>query len=98
MDTRKDEQAAVVIGGDYPQAEFQSRLLACWQGIDVLVFGLAERYDLVVILRALAEHTGTGLLALVQRGTGGALQARHLIRRIENSAFRNGATEQHHDG
>jgi hypothetical protein len=97
MDTTKDDESAAVIGGDYPQGEFQSRLLSCRQGIDVLVLGLAERYDLMVILKALAEHTGTGLQALVQRGTGGALQAQRLISRIENNAFRNGTREQHHE-
>jgi hypothetical protein len=97
MDTRKDDEPTAVIGSDYAKGEFQSRLLACCQAIDELVLGLAARYDLVVILRALAEHTGTGLLALVQRGTGGALQARHLINRMESNTFRNGITEHHHE-
>ena len=98
MDTTKEDEPNVVIGGDDPQTEFQRRLLACWQGIDTLVFGLAERYDLMVILSALAEHTGTGLLALMQRPTSGAPQALYLINRMEGNAFPNGNTEQHHEG
>lgn len=74
--------------GECPAEQFQSRLLACWQSIDALVIELAAHYDLVVILRALAEHTGTGLLALANHRGGGALQARHLIGRIEEKAFR----------
>jgi hypothetical protein len=92
MDTKKDE-ATVVIGGDDPQGEFQSRLLACWQSIDALVFVLAERYDLMVILRALAEHAGVGLLALMQHRKGGALQALRIINRMEKNAFQNDSTE-----
>jgi hypothetical protein len=98
MDTTKDDEPNVVIGGDDPQTEFQRRLLACWQGIDTLVLGLAERYDLMVILSALAEHTGTGLLALMRRRAGGALQALHLINRMEGNAFQNCSREQQHEG
>jgi hypothetical protein len=98
METTKDDGPTVPTGGGEPQAEFQRRLLECWQGIDTLVLGLAERYDLMVILSALAEHTGTGLLALMQRPTSGALQALHLINRMEGNAFPNGNSEQHHEG
>ena len=97
MDTEKDDELTAIIAGDYPQSEFESRLLACWQGIDALVLGLAERYDLMAILRALAEHMGTGLLALTQHRTGGVLQALRLIHRMENNAFPNDSTEQHHE-
>jgi len=97
MDTEKDDELTAVIAGDYPQSEFQNRVLACWQGIDALVLGLAERYDLVVILSALAEHTGAGLLALMRHRAGGALQALRLIHRMENNAFPNDSTEQHYE-
>jgi hypothetical protein len=87
METTKDDEPIVATGDSEPPAEFQRRLLACWQGIDTLVLGLAERYDLTVILRALAEHTGMALLALMQCRTGGAVQALYLINRMESNAF-----------
>jgi hypothetical protein len=97
MNTPKNDEPTAVIAGDDLQGEFQRRLLACWQGIDAMVIELAERYDLMVIISALAEHTGTGLQALAQRETGGALQAQRLIGRIESNAFGDGNVEQHHD-
>lgn len=97
MDMEKDDELTAISASDYPQSEFEGRLLACWQGIDALVLGLAERYDLVVILSALAEHTGAGLLALMRYRTGGAPQALRLIHRMENNAFPNDSTEQHNE-
>jgi hypothetical protein len=98
MDTTKDDDSAVAGDGSDPQAEFPRRLLACWRGIDTLVLGLAERYDLMVILSALAEHTGIGLLALMKSRKGGALHALYLINRMEGRAFPDSEGEQHHEG
>lgn len=98
METRKEGEPTAVIGGGEPQADFQRQLLACWQNIDTLVLGLAERYDLMVILSALAEHTGTGLLALSRHQAVGPTQALYLITRMESNAFPNGTGEQHHEG
>jgi len=98
METMTDDEPAGVIGGGAPQADFQRRLLACWRDIDTVVLGLAERYDLMVILRALAEYTGSGLITLMQRQTGGAPRAVYLIGRLEVRALSNGSREQHHEG
>ena len=97
MDTTQDDEAAAVIGSGYSPGDFQSRLLACWQGIDALVLALAGRYDLVVILSALAEHTGTGLLALMRYQPVGAPQVLRLIHRMQSNAFPNDSAEQHHE-
>jgi hypothetical protein len=94
MDTTKGNEPPTIVGGDYPQGEFHCRLLACWQGIDALVFGLAERYDFVVILRALAEHTGTGLQLLYnadrRRTAGAASHQSHRKQRVPEQ--KHGAT------
>ena len=87
MEATKEGKPTVETGGGDSQAEFQRSLMACWQSIDALVLALAARYDLMVILSALAEHTGTGLQTLMQCSTGGAPQALHLISRMESNAF-----------
>jgi hypothetical protein len=66
---------------------FQSGLLACVQDINQLLPGLSRRYDMVVIISALAEHMGSALRILIRRKVCDARQARLIIQHIEGTAF-----------
>jgi hypothetical protein len=66
---------------------FESGLLACVQDINKLLPGLGRRYDMVIIISALAEHMGSALRILIRRKLCDARQARLVIQHIEGTAF-----------
>jgi hypothetical protein len=66
---------------------FQSGLLACVRDINELLPGLSRRYDMVVIISALAEHMGSALRILIRRKVCDVRQARLIIQHIEGTAF-----------
>jgi hypothetical protein len=70
-----------------PGQAFESGLLACVQDINELLPGLSRRYDMVVIIDALAEHMGSALRILIRRKVCDARQARLVIQHIESTAF-----------
>ena len=67
---------------------FDESLLACVEDINKLLPGLARRYDMTVIMSALAEHLGSALKVLMLRKICDARRAQRLIENIESSAFR----------
>ena len=64
---------------------FDASLLACVEDINKLLPGLSRRYDLTVIMTALAEHVGSALKVLMHKQVCDALQARRVIKNIESS-------------
>jgi hypothetical protein len=66
---------------------FENGLLACVQDINKLLPELSRRYDMVVIISALAEHMGSALQILQRRKVCDARQARLVIKHIEGTAF-----------
>ncbi|HEY0341643.1 MAG TPA: hypothetical protein VGC34_12610 [Steroidobacteraceae bacterium] len=66
---------------------FNESLLACVEDINKLLPGLSRRYDLTVIMTALAEHVGSALKVLMHKQVCDARQAQRVIRNIESSAF-----------
>src|ERR1700748_3385222 len=63
---------------------FDASLLACVEDINKLLPGLSRRYDLTVIMTALAEHVGSALKVLMHKQVCDALQARRVIKNIES--------------
>jgi hypothetical protein len=63
------------------------------EDINKILPGLNRRYDMMVIVCALAEHVGAALRILVRRNICAAAHARLVISRIEGTAFmrKNGA-------
>jgi hypothetical protein len=66
---------------------FQRGLLACVRDINKLLPGLSRRYDMVVIISALAEHMGSALRILIRRKVCDVRQAQLIIQHIEGTAF-----------
>jgi hypothetical protein len=66
---------------------FENGLHACVQAINKLLPELSRRYDMVVIISALAEHMGSALRILQRRKVCDARQARLVIKHIEGTAF-----------
>jgi inhibitor of KinA sporulation pathway (predicted exonuclease) len=66
---------------------FDESLLACVEDINKLLPGLSRRYDLTVIMTALAEHVGSALKVLMHKQVCDARQAQRVIKNIESSAF-----------
>ena len=86
MDTTNDDGATTLIGsGAFNQ--FESALLDCVHDVNLLLPGLAERYDMPVVIRALAEHAGAAVQVLVRRQVCDTRRARLLIKHIEGTAF-----------
>lgn len=72
---------------DGRRESFQNGLLACVRDINEVLPGLSRRYDMVVIISALAEHMGSALRILIRRKVCDARQARLAIQHIEGTAF-----------
>ena len=70
-----------------PSEAFNASLLQCVEDINKLLPGLARRYDMTVIMSALAEHVGSALKALLQKKVCDTRQVHQVIKNIENSAF-----------
>ncbi len=66
---------------------FGNGVLACVEDINKILPGLNRRYDVLVIVNALAEHVGSALRILIRRKVCDAGQARLVISRIEGTAF-----------
>ena len=66
---------------------FNERLLDCVDDINKLLPGLGRRYDMTVIMSALAEHLGSALKVLLLRKVCDARQVHQVIKNIESSAF-----------
>jgi hypothetical protein len=65
---------------------FDESLLACVEDINKLLPELGRRYDMTVIMSALAEHLGSALKVLMRKQICDARQARRLIENLEISA------------
>jgi hypothetical protein len=66
---------------------FDKSLLACVEDINKLLPELGRRYDMTVVMSALAEHLGSALKVLMLRKVCDARQAQQVIKNIESSAF-----------
>jgi hypothetical protein len=77
---------------------FDESLLECVEDINKLLPGLGRRYDMTVILSALAEHVGSALKALMLRKVCDARQARQVIKNIESAAFQPRAAQLKTEG
>jgi hypothetical protein len=73
--------------GTNGREKFENGLLACVEDINKLLPELSRRYDMVVIISALAEHMGSALRILQRRKVCDATQARLVIKHIEGTAF-----------
>lgn len=66
---------------------FEENLVACVADINELLPPLGLRYDMTVIISALAEHVGSALKVLMLRNVCDVRQVRRVIQNIEQSAF-----------
>jgi hypothetical protein len=66
---------------------FDESLVACVADINELLPPLGRRYDMTVIISALAEHVGSALKVLMLRNICDVRQVRQVIKNIELSAF-----------
>jgi hypothetical protein len=66
---------------------FKESLVACVADIADLLPPLGKRYDMTVIISALAEHVGSALKVLMLRNICDTRQVRQIIKNIEISAF-----------
>ncbi|MGH8208027.1 MAG: hypothetical protein ACRETD_08770 [Steroidobacteraceae bacterium] len=66
---------------------FEKSLLECVEDINNVLPGLSRRYDMTVIIGALAEHVGCALRVLMHENICDARQARLAITHMEGSAF-----------
>jgi hypothetical protein len=66
---------------------FNESLLECVEDINKLLPGLGRRYDMTVIMSALAEHVGSALKVLLMKKVCDARQVHQVLKNIETSAF-----------
>jgi len=66
---------------------FKENLVACVADIADLLPPLGRRYEMTVIISALAEHVGSALKVLLLRHICDARQVRQIIKNIEDCAF-----------
>ena len=66
---------------------FNESLLECVEDINKLLPRLGRRYDMTVIMSALAEHLGSALKVLLLKKVCDARQVHQVIKNIESSAF-----------
>ena len=86
--TNDDTASSIMDGnGIYTFSKFESALFACVEDVSLLLPALAERYDVLVVISALADHVGTAVQILVKRQVCDTRQARLLIKRIEDIAL-----------
>ena len=88
MGRTKDDAASPTTGGTGSQTldQFDNAVLACMDDLGRSLPGLAERFDQLVVIEALAEHVGLALQALVRRQICDQTRVRLLIKRIEDIA------------
>ena len=66
---------------------FNESLLDCVEDINKLLPRLGRRYDMTVIMSALAEHVGSALKVLLMKKVCDAQQVHRVLENIETSAF-----------
>ena len=66
---------------------FNESLLECVEDINKLLPRLGRRYDMTVIMSALAEHVGSALKVLLMKKVCDAQQVHRVLENIETSAF-----------
>jgi hypothetical protein len=66
---------------------FQKSLLECVEDISELLSGLRRRYEMTVIIGAMAEHVGAALQVLMRKNVCDVRQVGLVIKQIETSAF-----------
>jgi hypothetical protein len=69
-------------------SDFGEGVLACVDDINGLIPELANRFHLMIIVSAFAQHVGGALQLLMRRKMCDAHDARLVLRRIERAAFR----------
>ncbi|HUI59587.1 MAG TPA: hypothetical protein VLX90_05165 [Steroidobacteraceae bacterium] len=69
------------------QDDFGRGVNRCVDEISHLLPGLAERFDVMVVVSAFAQHVGGALRLLLRRRMCDARSARLVLRRIETAAF-----------
>ena len=77
---------------------FDESLVACVADICELLPTLGRRYDMTVIIGALAEHVGSALKVLMLRNVCDGRQVRRIIQNIEQSAFAPKAAQSEAEG
>jgi hypothetical protein len=89
MDMMNDDSASPAIDSDGSHTfnQFESALFDCMDDFGLLLPGLAGRYDVMVVIRALAEHIGAAVQVLLKRQICDTTRARLLIKRIEGRAL-----------
>jgi hypothetical protein len=66
---------------------FNESLLECVEDINKLLPRLGRRYDMTVIMSALAEHVGSALKVLLMKKVCDAQQVHRVLENIQTSAF-----------
>ena len=66
---------------------FNESLLECVEDINKLLPRLGRRYDMTVVMSALAEHVGSALKVLLMKKVCDAQQVRKVLDNIETSTF-----------
>jgi len=69
------------------EEQFAENVLACVDDLNSVLPRLAARYEDLVIVAAMAEHVGGALRIFMQAGICNALQARHVLAHLEETAF-----------
>jgi hypothetical protein len=77
---------------------FNESLLECVEDINKLLPRLGRRYDMTVVMSALAEHVGSALKALLMRKVCDAQQVRKVLDNIETSTFLRKSTQAKAEG
>jgi hypothetical protein len=66
---------------------FHESLLACVEDINALLPGLSHRYEMPVIIDAMAEHVGSAVWVLLRKKLCDTRQAALIIKQLEGTAF-----------
>jgi hypothetical protein len=68
-------------------ARFEAQVEECALEIARALAALAERHSMLVVLAALSEQVGTGLLVCRETGACSAERMREILRRVEALTF-----------
>jgi hypothetical protein len=68
---------------------FHESLLACVEDINAMLPGLSHRYEMPVIIDAMAEHVGSAVQVLLRKKLCDRRQADLIIKQLEGAAFMN---------